>query len=1078
MIKIFMQYIIDNKFKALIYLLTLVIGIVGICFFTDWLSNSANIYLITKFVSLELLMGIMILFWCIALFGVSYVFAVTKVNKVKFIFCVFMLLGIMGMLVAGFVSHGEAIRSMLFTNKQDIFMDYFNSIQYGLEPYSKQVIYPPLINIVYALLGHFNMDVQAATENRMTQTGMIIFTFYNILVYGGLIWVIMKIKNGSSYEKAGSIILALLSLPFIYAFERGNSIILSLVFTLCFLRYYESENNKIKYISFLCLAIAASIKISPAIFGMLLVKERRYKDACICACIGVAVFMVPFLFTDGNIFILLNNISSTTEAFQGTFIDDSGNKVLMGQGMYVNLLNTSKFLGRLFNSNYINAAVIGNMGLFLLGLLGIIMNNTLEKWKTVGILSGLIVLCTGFSAIYNLTYLLIPALFFFNKERYEKMDYIYVFLFLGICIPFVNVKLGIFNIFFSDIYPMRISTFIESISLLVFMILLVVETYISFFVDNKGVSVACRKGYLFVTLLIVIGVPAYTYGYKAKQPVMAFYPSNGEIANAGSGLLLTNGMYGKVDLDAQLYLKTDTIAEYGLNVYLKYNTDSTLNEVELKINGITLNPIKKNVDGKCILFVSPRMLKESGISLDDAGMYLDIHTGDHNYEVLYAGPAKGLDELNENVYKDETTVGFTEEKGKLWMGKEAAILINAEDAQYDGITISGDVQPRWNDGGISGPLLMTISSTKGTVIKELPKAGHFIINLLPEEIVPEECYFSDSPFILSMEVNKTFNSHKLLLEGSDAEKGVMIQSVASTKSVDEYEPGEENISDLSTGFWLDGDDCWLGHNGTLTLNSTSYKDKGMYIEYLVPYNLVHANMDKNIVLNVYINGALVKQQPIDKWYILRDNLQGTFIPMEVFQNLGHWVEIQLTLNATFNKSMMLSDSQNIHDLGVVIKYIGSQAFLTSVTEDDFFTSSTEDTTGQEIYSQGIELDDRINQLTMGYNMECLFDSQAINNEGLLFEYSVNPLLFEANKGKNLNFTIFVNGQQVKTVSILKAGDDMAYITPEEIQPFLNEGNKWVNIFILSSQVYNEKKMCIRNYDVDTSLQIRYLGVGK
>ena len=34
-------------------------------------------------------------------------------------------------------------------------MDFFNSIGYGRHPYEQGVIYPPLMNVIYAFFGHF-----------------------------------------------------------------------------------------------------------------------------------------------------------------------------------------------------------------------------------------------------------------------------------------------------------------------------------------------------------------------------------------------------------------------------------------------------------------------------------------------------------------------------------------------------------------------------------------------------------------------------------------------------------------------------------------------------------------------------------------------------------------------------------------------------------------------------------------------------------------------------------------------------------------------------------------------------------
>jgi hypothetical protein len=69
----------------------------------------------------------------------------------------------------------------------------------------------------------------------------------------------------------------------------------TLLLILIYLRYYNSNSKKLQYMSFFALAMAAGIKIVPAIFGVLLIREKRYRDACICAIIGVFVFFVPFV---------------------------------------------------------------------------------------------------------------------------------------------------------------------------------------------------------------------------------------------------------------------------------------------------------------------------------------------------------------------------------------------------------------------------------------------------------------------------------------------------------------------------------------------------------------------------------------------------------------------------------------------------------------------------------------------------------------------------------------------------------------------------------------------------------------
>ena len=78
----------------------------------------------------------------------------------------------------------------------------------------------------------------------------------------------------------------------LFALERGNSILLAVVFLLVFLWGYQAENKIFQYLSFCALGAAAGIKISPALFGLILLSERRYKDAKISHRYGFILIVV------------------------------------------------------------------------------------------------------------------------------------------------------------------------------------------------------------------------------------------------------------------------------------------------------------------------------------------------------------------------------------------------------------------------------------------------------------------------------------------------------------------------------------------------------------------------------------------------------------------------------------------------------------------------------------------------------------------------------------------------------------------------------------------------------------------
>ena len=71
---------------------------------------------------------------------------------------------------------------------------------------------------------------------------------------------------------------------------------------------YQSDNKIIRYLSYISLGIATGIKIFPAIFSILIIKERKWKEFGYCFIIVVAILFLPFLLTDGTPLSLLDTI--------------------------------------------------------------------------------------------------------------------------------------------------------------------------------------------------------------------------------------------------------------------------------------------------------------------------------------------------------------------------------------------------------------------------------------------------------------------------------------------------------------------------------------------------------------------------------------------------------------------------------------------------------------------------------------------------------------------------------------------------------------------------------------------------
>ena len=113
-----------------------------------------------------------------------------------------------------------------------------------------------------------------------------------------------------------------LSAPALFAFERGNIILLCCVLCIWFLLGYRSQRPVIRELALLALAIAAALKIFPALLGLLLIRERAWKDAFRLILYGIAAVFLPFFCVEGgfsNLPLLIENFGAHT-AYYTRFI--------------------------------------------------------------------------------------------------------------------------------------------------------------------------------------------------------------------------------------------------------------------------------------------------------------------------------------------------------------------------------------------------------------------------------------------------------------------------------------------------------------------------------------------------------------------------------------------------------------------------------------------------------------------------------------------------------------------------------------------------------------------------------------
>ena len=402
----------------------------------------------------------------------------------------------------GVLSNGVTVSNLLF-NKDDVFMDFFNSVvDCSGDAYGESgVIYPPLVVLFYKFCSmFFNIDSMKASEVRETSLGMIIFVCFTIVSYILFAKLIYKYKNGSFANKSLFAFFTLFSFPMIYLIERGNIIVLVLPLLLYFVNEYDSDVKYKRHLAYICLAISVAIKIYPVFFGLLLLKKKKnFKNILLCIFYGAVFFFVPFIFVGGfsQLGVLIHNILYTSSMF--------GSK---GFGFKVSISNTFSLFGHVFNHVRLFETA-GTMFLIitvLAGLFLILFNKWNEDWKIYAVISLIIILVPGFSYIYSVAYMIIPLLFFLNKKEIKWIDYIYSLLFIAQFIFLVAKTDELFPSFNSAELNCNIATVVESIALLAMLVLLYFDGAITFFRLSRHTKILKIPVNLIVCIAVVCAI--------------------------------------------------------------------------------------------------------------------------------------------------------------------------------------------------------------------------------------------------------------------------------------------------------------------------------------------------------------------------------------------------------------------------------------------------------------------------------------------------------------------------------------------------------------------------------------------
>ena len=370
------------------------------------------------------------------------------------------------------------LRSSILTNYfvtdcHNTYMDYYNMLAnlYDADhPYSNNSNYPAMCFLIWRVLFHMIPINQDAADgfylrNYMPATlGFILCSIFVVwLTYEALQYMIKG-------EEIGKKLLAfsiIVSGPYIFALERGNIIVLSFALTLIFVALYKSEKKYLRIVAYICLAVAASIKIYPALFGLLMIKKSRIKEIVFTVALGIITFIMPFFAFEG--------IKSVKDFLHGIRCAN----ILQGKqgtGLNYSLDNLTKIIENITKTNLekYSGVILACAICFCL----IIIFCCRHEWqRSFGVVL-LIMWVPKLSYTYMLLFFSIPLIQFLNEngeKRLSCLDIGVLMSFMVIQVPLALPSLGKYDIENAK-FPLSWSTLLGNLAILFIAVAVIVKS--------------------------------------------------------------------------------------------------------------------------------------------------------------------------------------------------------------------------------------------------------------------------------------------------------------------------------------------------------------------------------------------------------------------------------------------------------------------------------------------------------------------------------------------------------------------------------------------------------------------------
>ena len=338
------------------------------------------------------------------------------------------------------ILHGAPLNSLMLSSDGQ-FNDYFMHVGYASAPwgtnvydFSTSACFPPLAYLMYGMLariaGYKAIDPADIPSHKFVGNNLTIFVIYSIICIVLCIYAISlyQKKKGFVYQVLFPCIL-IVSYPFAFSsIQRGNSVLLVAVLMSIALIWKDDSSKLKRELAMIIIAICAGLKIYPAIFGLMYIKEKRIAETIRLAIYGIILFFVPFIFFGGL---------AGLQSFLNTVLNLNGEIHRCSVSGFVEMITL-----KMFGVTIPKLTFLAQHMFLLVSVIAFFMCK--EKWKGILILCCVMAAYISSSWMYTCIFILPAMLMFFytkdnkpikiNKSNWDDIIAFFLFM-ITFCIP-------------------------------------------------------------------------------------------------------------------------------------------------------------------------------------------------------------------------------------------------------------------------------------------------------------------------------------------------------------------------------------------------------------------------------------------------------------------------------------------------------------------------------------------------------------------------------------------------------------------------------------------------------------------